>query len=492
MKQTICNVFPSADAYILPFASPAKRHISLGKELDDAIDLALEWHFQAGAGEVKTLMVPVAGKLIQLVFSGFGEMPLMPRKLYLNAAKAFRMCKDAGAECVAVALDNLPALCEDADLFETVCRLPLLVNYANTGRKTNPKVKAFREVCFVSEHMGLNDRMQAAIDCAEGTVIARTLCNQPASFQTPHSLAEDAAKLGAECGFSTEILEQPQIEALGMDSFLSVARGAKNTPPALIVMRYLQGGDAPVVGYVGKGLVYDSGGYSLKSNANMKNMFDDMGGAAAVIGAMSAIARQKLPVNIIGVVAACENKLSYDSYVPGDIIGSMAGKSIEVTNTDAEGRLTLADAITYAIRKEGCDVIVDIATLTGAAKAAVGKYSSAVISNDDALYTALQKAAYSSSEKVWRLDADEEMRSCLNSAVADIKNASGATTDGGGCILGGLFLQEFVEKKRWIHIDMAGVNFRAEPPAFTTTGATGYGAALLFYLARELPQYLKT
>ena len=446
MKQTICNVFPSADAYILPFASPAKRHISLGKELDDAIDLALERHFQAGAGEVKALMVPVAGKLIQLVFSGFGEMPLIPRKLYLNAAKAFRMCKDAGAECVAVALDNLPALCEDADLFETVCRLPLLVNYANTGRKTNPKVKAFREVCFVSEHTGLNDRMQAAIDCAEGTVIARTLCNQPASFQTPHSLAEDAAKLGAECGFSTEILEQPQIEALGMDSFLSVAHGAKNTPPALIVMRYLQGGDAPVVGYVGKGLVYDSGEYSLKRNANMKNMFDDMGGAAAVIGAMSAIARQKLPVNIIGVVAACENKLSYDSYVPGDIIGSMAGKSIEVTNTDAEGRLTLADAITYAIRKEGCDVIVDIATLTGAAKAAVGKYSSAVISNDDALYTALQKAAYSSSEKVWRLDADEEMRSCLNSAVADIKNASGATTDGGGCILGGLFLQEFVEK----------------------------------------------
>ena len=134
------------------------------------------------------------------------------------------------------------------------------------------------------------------------------------------------ANLG-QVGFSTEIIEKPQIEALGMDSFLSVARGAKNTPPALIVMRYLQGGDAPVVGYVGKGLVYDSGGYSLKSNANMKNMFDDMGGAAAVIGAMSAIARQKLPVNIIGVVAACENKLSYDSYVPGDIIGSMQAKA---------------------------------------------------------------------------------------------------------------------------------------------------------------------
>lgn len=276
-----------------------------------------------------------------------------------------------------------------------------------------------------------------------------------------------------------------------MESFLAVARGAKNTPPVLIVMRYLQGGDAPIIGYVGKGIVYDSGGYSLKSNANMKNMFDDMGGAAAVIGAMSAIANQKLPVNVVGVIAACENKLSYDSYTPGDIIGSMAGKSIEVTNTDAEGRLTLADAITYAIRKERCDILVDIATLTGAAKAAVGKYSSAVITNDDVLYAALRHAAYCSSEKVWRLDADEEMRVCLNSSVADIKNASGATTDGGGCILAGLFLQEFTEKKPWLHIDMAGVNFRAEPPAFSASGATGYGAALLFYLARELQKYLK-
>mgnify|MGYP002532372826 CR=1 FL=1 len=229
----------------------------------------------------------------------------------------------------------------------------------------------------------------------------------------------------------------------------------------------------------------------LRGNAAKEKTVDDMGGAAAVIGAMSAIANQKLPVNVVGVIAACENKLSYDSYTPGDIIGSMAGKSIEVTNTDAEGRLTLADAITYAIRKERCDILVDIATLTGAAKAAVGKYSSAVITNDDVLYAALRHAAYCSSEKVWRLDADEEMRVCLNSSVADIKNASGATTDGGGCILAGLFLQEFTEKKPWLHIDMAGVNFRTEPPAFSASGATGYGAALLFYLTRELQKYLK-
>ena len=328
MKQTICKIFPAADAYILPVTCPAARTVSIGKELDYAIDLALEQCFKANLGEIKAITVPVAGNLIQIVLLGLGELPIIPRKLYLNMARALCVCKEGGAKEVAVALDNLPALCEDAALFETACRLPALVNYANTGRKTNPNIKAYEEVYFVTEHAGLQPYMQAAMDCAQGTVLARMLCNQPASVQTPHSLGEDAAKLGAECGFTTEVLDQAEIEALGMESFLAVARGAKNTPPVLIVMRYLQGGDAPIIGYVGKGIVYDSGGYSLKSNANMKNMFDDMGGAAAVIGAMSAIANQKLPVNVVGVIAACENKLSYDSYTPGDIIGSMAGKAL--------------------------------------------------------------------------------------------------------------------------------------------------------------------
>lgn len=489
MEHLICREFSQADAYIVPFSSPARRIVSLGTALDSAVDTALDQRFKADPGEIMALTVPLEGKLVDVVLVGLGGAALSPRRLLLNVAPAFRRCRELGAAHIAVALDNMPELCANGDLFETVCRLPELVGYSNTGLKTNPHTKEFDTISFVTAAEGLQERMEAAVACAQGTVIARRLCNQPASIQTPMSLAQDAAKIGGHLGFEVEILERPAIEALGMESYLSVARGAKNTPPALIVMRYLKGGNAPTVGFIGKGLVYDSGGYSLKSTENMKNMFDDMGGAAAVVGAMSAIASRKLPVNVIGVVAACENKLSYDSYTPGDIIGSMAGKTIEVANTDAEGRLTLADAVTYAIRRENCDVLVDIATLTGTARSAVGKFSSAVLSNDDALYETLKRAAFQSGEKVWRLDADEEMLSCLNSAVADIRNTAGSPGDGGGCILAGLFIREFIENKPWLHIDMASVNFRAEPLPYSPKGATGYGAALLYYLAQNLPQY---
>ena len=293
--------------------------------------------------------------------------------------------------------------------------------------------------------------------------------------------------LGREYGFEVEVLEHDEIEALGMDSFLSVAKGAVNTPPALIVMRYLHGGDAPRIGLVGKGIVYDSGGYSIKTTAGMKNMFDDMGGGAAVIGAMTTIASRSLKVNVIGVIAACENKISEEAYEPGDIIGSMSGKSIEVISSDAEGRLTLADAVTYIQQKEDCRTVIDIATLTGAAKGAVGKFTAAVLCNDDALYDTAWEASRVSAEKIWRLDADPEMISCLKSPVADLKNTGNSATDGGGCMLGGLFVGEFIEDgTSWLHIDMAPVNFRSEPPAYGSYGATGYGAALLYHLTKQL------
>lgn len=488
MKQTICRAFPAADAYIVPCMTPPARTVSLGEALDAAIDVAIAARFDASTGAMTELTLPVDGRLATVILFGLGEALPTPRKLYVSLAKAFRRCKELGARSLAFALDNAPALRDDADLFETVCRLPELVNYTNVGLKTNPSPKAFEEVSFVTAADGLEARMLAAADCARGTVYARLLTNEPASVQTPESLGEHARRLGSEYGFDVEILHQPEIEEIGMKCFLSVARAARNTPPVVIVMRHMHGGDAPTVAFIGKGIVYDSGGYCLKSNANMKNMFDDMAGAGAVIGAMTAIAKQNLPVNVIGVIAACENRISFDAYGPGDVIGSMSGKTIEVGNTDAEGRLTLADAVTFAIQKEKCDVIVDIASLTGAAKGAVGKYSSAVMCSDDALFDAAKAAAFQSCEKIWRLDTDCEMAASLDSAVADIRNVAGPE-DGGGCIVAGLFIQAFTEKKPWLHIDMAGVNYRAEAPAFSSKGATGYGAALLFYLARNLNQY---
>ena len=185
-------------------------------------------------------------------------------------------------------------------------------------------------------------------------------------------------------------------------------------------------------------------------------------------------------MNVIAVVAACENRVSGDAYVPGDILFSMNGKTIEMLNADAEGRLTLADAITYAIRKEGAGAIIDIATLTGAAKGAVGGRSAAVLSNDDELYEEVLEASRISCEKIWRLPADKELFPVLQSEVADIKNSNPGNTMGGGTIVAGLFLQEFVESHPWVHVDMAPVNWAADGNAYCIHGATGYGVSLLY------------
>lgn len=482
MNCYLSAAFSDADAYILPFLSSQASPVALPRP---ELQQAAEYLLQSSGEEVQSLDILLDGRR-RAVTAVRLEEPLTPRMVYLRLAKALRRCRTAGAKRLDISLDSCPQLCRQQHLFETVVRLTELVNYENRGQKHVPGAGGYESAALVTAAEGLENALEQALACAEGTLIARELCNRRASHQTPLSLAADAKRLCGERGCTVEILEGDALRELGMDAFLAVARGGAATPPALIVIRY-RGGEGPVLGLVGKGIVYDSGGYSLKTGEGMKTMFDDMGGGAAVIGAMCAIAGSRLPVNVVGVVAACENKLGDLAYVPGDIIGSMAGKSIEVLNTDAEGRLTLADALTYAAEKERCGLLVDIATLTGAAKQAVGKYSSAVFSNSDELFGLLRAAAGASSEKIWRLDLDPEMRPVLNSPVADLRNTAGDKAAGGGSMVAALFLQEFAAQRPWAHIDMANVNFRAEPPAFSAPGATGYGAALLYYLARELP-----
>lgn len=475
---------PIGDACVIPFTAPAVYATSICPEADRAVSLALEAGFSGREGELQVLTLPCEGRLMHVVLVGLGSSP-SPRCVHLSVAKALRRCKEQQTRDISMVLENAPVLLQDEALFEAACRLPTLVNYTNTGLKSGKAPVEFETIRLVAPSQ-MKPLLDEAIACAEGTVWARRLCNEPASMKTPASLARDVEWLGNTYGFDVEVFEQEAIEQMGMKSFLAVARGAHNTPPRLIVMRHLRGGTRPTLGLIGKGIVYDSGGYSLKTARGMVNMFDDCGGATAVIGAMTAIARQNLDVNVVGVVAACENKITHDAYLPGDIIGSMSGKTIEITNTDAEGRLTLADALTYAVQKEGCSVLVDIASLTSAAKAAVGRFSAAVLSNNDALFAAGQAAAHHSCEKIWRLDTDEEMRGCLNSHVADLRN-TGGTEAGGGSMVAGLFIREFAEGRPWMHIDSANVNFRAvEPPAFSVRGATGYGAALLYFLTKEL------
>lgn len=323
-----------------------------------------------------------------------------------------------------------------------------------------------------------DEALQRGLMLAESTALARDLVNEPANTMTPEQLAVSAREAGGKYGFEVSIYDEKQIQEMGMKAYWSVAMGS-DTPPRLIVMRWKGNPDQPeeILGLVGKGLTYDSGGYAIKPATGMVTMKSDMGGSAAVIGAMSAIAAAKLKANVTGVVAACENMISGHAYRNGDIIGSMAGKFIEVDNTDAEGRLTLIDGVHYAIDREKATRVVDIATLTGACVIALGSERIGVVSNNDEMVEHLEKASGVSGEKFWRLPHDDGYREQLKSEIADLRNTGGRKA---GTITAGLFIREFVQDKPWLHLDIAGTSFEEK------TGATGSGARLLFCLAEQL------
>lgn len=328
-----------------------------------------------------------------------------------------------------------------------------------------------------------NEKLRRADIAAQGIMLARRLVNEPANVMTPARLAEEAQKQGAQCGFTVDVYDEQQIQDMGLHAFYSVAKGS-DTPPRLIVMQYLNAPEADHrLALVGKGLTYDSGGYALKPAQGMDTMYCDMGGSAAVIGAMSILARLKARVNVVAVVAACENMISGHAYRNGDIIPSLSGKFIEIQNTDAEGRLTLADAITYAATALKADRIIDIATLTGACGIALGDHVTALIADDEGIVSAMGAASRRSGDKVWRLPHDEHFAKCNESERADIKNIGGRA---GGTITAGLFCRAFACGKGWAHLDIAATAFHDKPCAKSPAGATGVGAELLAYAAEKL------
>lgn len=315
----------------------------------------------------------------------------------------------------------------------------------------------------------------------EATFISRDLVNTPANILYPETLAKKVYELGKEAGFSVEIYEKKVIESFGMKAFLSVAKGSEKLP-RLIVMRYIGDPNSKeILGFVGKGITYDSGGYSLKRAQSMVNMKNDMGGAASVIGAMVAISKSKIKRNVIAVVAACENMISQDSYKPGDIIETMAGKTIEVLNTDCEGRLTLADALNYIIENEGVDKVITIATLTGGAMNMFGEIATPVISNNESFYKELKMSSILAGEKIWRMPTYPEFREMNLGEIADLKNVSGKA---GGFITAGLFVGEFAKEIPWCHLDIAGTVMSHETKGYKKKGASGVGTKTLFYLAK--------
>ena len=314
--------------------------------------------------------------------------------------------------------------------------------------------------------------------------LARDLVNCPANHLVPADLARTMTETARTYGVETEIISAEQARALGMEAFLTVGDSAGHAP-CLIVLRYRGGApDQAPIGLVGKGVTCDTGGYCLKPASSMKGIKGDMAGAAAVFGALLALARNKVPVNATVVIPSVENRIAPDSFIPGDVIGSMSGKTIEVGNTDAEGRLILADAITYALRREGVGRVLDIATLTGAVVGMFGFTTAGFLCNDEAYCTDFMEAAAVSGEQYWRLPAFDEYRKMIESPVADVSNVS---NDGCGTITAGLFLEAFTESHPWLHIDIAGTAWVDSPKwEYQTNGATGAAVTTLYHLCKAM------
>ena len=318
---------------------------------------------------------------------------------------------------------------------------------------------------------------------AEAAIMARDMVNEPPNVLTPTRMAEIAARVAKDGGLELKVLEREDMAEMAMGAFLGVAQGSEQ-PPKLIVLKYPGDPDNPTndIGFVGKGITFDSGGISLKSAGGMEEMKGDMAGGASVIAAIWAISRLKPKINVTALVAATENMPGGSAQRPGDVVRSMSGKTIEVINTDAEGRLVLADTLTYA-RQAGITRLVDVATLTGAMVVALGTSCSGVMGNNPELIDRLLQAGRTAGEKVWQLPLFEDYKEQIESTVADVKNVGGR---GAGSITAGHFLGEFAEDTPWAHLDIAGTYYTNKEKGYLTKGGTGVPTRTLINLALDL------
>lgn len=347
----------------------------------------------------------------------------------------------------------------------------LIADYAFDKFKSE-KSHHLQEISFTKFSQ---EQINEGIIFGEAMKFTRDLANSPAQFATPQKLAQTAIEIE---GLETKIYEKDEIEKMGMNAFLAVGQGSVN-PPKFIHMKYTVPNPKKRIAIIGKGICFDSGGLDIKPAASMLTMKDDMSGAACTLGVMQAITKLKPEIEVHGIIAACENMPSGSSYKPGDILTAKNGKTIEVDNTDAEGRLTLADALCYA-EELGVDEIIDIATLTGACLIALGSVATGIMGNNDEMIKTLIEVGKNSGETFWQLPMFKEYRKALNSDVADMKNTGSRQ---GGASIAGVFLQEFVKDTKWCHLDIAGTAFFEKAQGEFASGATGVGVrTLLNYL----------
>ena len=419
-------------------------------DMDGKLNATLALHNVAGVTATRVLLV------------GLGKQAEFTEKNYRQAVRAAVKALPKGVASAGFFLAELAIKKSDihskvAQLVEVAMDASYQVN-AIKLKKAEPKVLN-KIVIYVekAENAQAEAGVQYGLAISAGVTLAKDLGNLPPNICTPSYLGEQAKLLAKQYGFKVEVLEQKEIEKLGMGSFLGVAQGSIQ-PPRFIILQHLKGkkSQKPTV-LVGKGITFDTGGISLKPGGDMDEMKYDMCGAASVLGTFKAIGEMNLAINAVGLIATCENMPDANAIKPGDILTSMSGQTIEVLNTDAEGRLILCDALTYAERFEP-SAVVDIATLTGACVIALGHHPSGLFSNKDALAHELLAAGETAHDRAWHMPLWEEFQAQLDSNFADMANIGGRA---GGSITAACFLSRFTKKYDWAHLDIAGTAWKS-------------------------------
>lgn len=419
-------------------------------------------NFKGKFGE--TYLLPTYGEEPhrKVLVLGLGKKSeLTPNKMREASAKAIKKAMSIEAKTVAFALDGI-----EFDYSEQVAMGILIADYAFDKYKSEKKDNHVKEIFIEANSRGI----AKAEKVAAAMSFARNLANEPAQFATPSELASIACDFGLE----TRIYDREECEKMGMGAFLAVGRGSSQEPK-FIHMKYSCENPKKKIALIGKGITFDSGGLDIKPASSMLTMKDDMSGAACVLGIMSVLKEFNPQVEVHGIIAACENMPGCSAYKPGDILTAKNGKTIEVDNTDAEGRLTLADALCYA-SELGVDEVIDIATLTGACMVALGSQAAGIVGNDNQLVQKLIETAEKNGERYWQLPLWEEYFDSLKSDIADMKNTGSRW---GGASTAGVFLQKFVKDVKWAHIDIAGVAFLEKPQKELIKGASGAGVRTL-------------
>jgi leucyl aminopeptidase len=421
----------------------------------------------------------------RLILVGLGKRSdLTVDRLRLAAAKAASQARTSGAESILFAAEGLGLDAEATA--QALTEGSMLGLYRFLKYKTNDestKRKEIRTVTLLGPTASagaMRKGISAGRIIAESTMMARDLVNHPGADMTPTVLAGQARTIARQYGLKVQVLERKQIEKLGMGAFLGVAAGSVQ-PPKFIIIEYRGGGSRPFIALVGKSITFDSGGISIKPAENMDRMKDDMSGGAAVLGAIRNAAALKLKLNIVGLLPAAENMPGGRALKPGDVLRSMSGQTIEIINTDAEGRLILADALTYACRYKP-SVIVDIATLTGACTIALGHEAIGMVGTSDQFKQQVRAAGETTGERVWELPLWESYYDLIKSDIADMKNTGGRAAS---VITASAFLSRFVQKYPWVHLDIAATAWAERDRAYTPKGATGIGTRLLTQFLRD-------